>query len=166
MIKSPHSLSRRAALGTVAGAAAAGLATSAFAGAHSSAGLDLSSDTDLLTALAKMRGSTDGRLSMGWVIGTRYAVVNSLATPMWGILAGTFSRYQKVSDDTYEVKSLEVAYFTDLETGKLKETWDNPFTDTTVELERTRMGPSTFTMTTCREWRQPWGVVLRTSSSP
>ncbi len=146
MIKSPHILSRRAALGAVAGAAATGLAAPAFAGSHGST-LDLSNDDDLLTALAKMRGSTDGRLSMGWVIGTRYAVVNSLATPMWGILAGTFSRYQKISDDTYEVKSIEVAYFTDLETGKLKETWDNPFTDTTVELARTRMGPSTFTMT-------------------
>lgn len=139
-------VNRRTALGTVAGAASARLVT----GARAADTLDLNDPGDLLTAIAKMRGSTDGRLSLGWVIGTRYAVVESLATPMWGILAGTFSRCRKISEDTYEVKSIEVAYFTDLETGKLKETWRNPFTDTTVDLERTRMGPSTFTMTAKR----------------
>jgi hypothetical protein len=148
MTKSPIIVSRRTALGSVIGAAAAGFAPPARTAGQTFDAFDLSNPNNLLAALAKMRGSTDGSVSMGWVIGTRYAVVNSLATPVWGILAGTFSRYQKVSDDTYEVKSIEVAYFTDLETGKLKETWDNPFTDTTVELPQTRMGPSTFTMTT------------------
>ena len=109
--------------------------------------LDLSDRADFLTAIAKMRGSTDDRLVMGYVIGARYAVVDAVAIPMLGILAATFSRYRRVDDDTYEARALEVAYFTDLETGKLLETWDNPVTGKRIEVPRTRMGPSTIYMT-------------------
>ncbi|MDJ0929399.1 MAG: hypothetical protein QNJ73_17300, partial [Gammaproteobacteria bacterium] len=36
-------------------------------------------------ALAKMRGCTDDRLIIGWVIGSRYAIVDHRAIPMLGI---------------------------------------------------------------------------------
>lgn len=105
-------------------------------------GLDFSNPRDRLTALAKMRGSTNGILTIGWVMGTRYAVVDSKAIPMLGILAGTFSQYRPLDADTFEARALEVAYFTDLETGKLLETWENPVTGKRVEVPQTRMGPS------------------------
>lgn len=104
--------------------------------------LDLNDPADRLTALAKLRGSTDDRLVIGWVIGARYAVIDHKATPMYGILAATFSQYKKLSDDAYAARALEVAYFTDLETGLLLETWKNPFSGKTVEIPQTRMGPS------------------------
>jgi hypothetical protein len=105
-------------------------------------GLDLSNSRDRLLALAKMRGSSNGILTIGWVKGTRYAVVDSKAIPMLGILAGTFSQYRRLDEDTFEARALEVAYFTDLDTGRLLETWDNPVTGKTVEVPQTRMGPS------------------------
>ena len=104
--------------------------------------LDFSNPRDRLTALAKMRGSTNGILTIGWVMGTRYAVVDSKAIPMLGILAGTFSQYRPLDADTFEARALEVAYFTDLETGMLLETWKNPVTGKRVEVPQTRMGPS------------------------
>ena len=90
MTTSVKSITRRSALGTMAG----GLAAAGFglpAQAHPL--LDLSNKEDVLTALVKMRGRTDGEVSMGWIRGTRYAVIDDLATPMWNILAGTFSRF-------------------------------------------------------------------------
>ena len=105
-------------------------------------GLDLSNSRDRLLALAKMRGSSNGMLTIGWVKGARYAVVDSKAIPMLGILAGTFSQYRRLDDDTFEARALEVAYFTDLDTGRLLETWENPVTGKTVEVPQTRMGPS------------------------
>ena len=115
--------------------------------AFGAAGLDLSDRGDYLTAVAKLRGSTDDRLVMGWVIGTRYAVVDHRATPMLGILAGTFSRYRMISDEAFEARAIEVAFFTDIETGILAKTWKNPFTGKTVEVPQVRMGPSTIIMT-------------------
>ena len=115
--------------------------------AFGAAGLDLSDHGDFLTAVIKLRGSTDERLCMGWVMGTRYAVVNHKATPIHNILAATFSRYRKIRDGAYSATALEVAFFRDIDTGKLLETWKNPFTQKTVEVPQVRMGPATLIVT-------------------
>jgi hypothetical protein len=80
---------------------------------------------------------------MGYVTGMRYAVVDGSATPMFGLLAATFSRHRKSSDTSYEARAFEIAYFTDLSTGKLLESWTNPYTNKTVKVPQTRslMGP-------------------------
>ncbi len=109
--------------------------------------LNLDDRADRLTALAKMRGSTDDRLSIGWIIGSRYAIVDSRPVPMHGILAGTFSRYRRVDADRFEARALEIAFFTDNQTGKLLETWRNPVTDQVIDVPQVRMGPSTIIMT-------------------
>lgn len=146
-------IDRRSAL-RLLGATAAGvtglpaLASTAMAStALAAPAMDLSRPEDFLTAVAKLRGSTDERLCMGWVIGARYAVVNKEAIPMMGILAGTFSRYRRLGDNAYSARALEVAYFTDLETGKLLETWENPVTGKVIEVPQVRMGPSSFDIT-------------------
>lgn len=109
--------------------------------------MDLSTSADFLTAIIKMRGSTKPKLSMGFVIGSYYGIVDDRATPLFGVLAGTFSLYSKLDEETYRARALEVAYFTDLETGQLMETWDNPYTGKTVPVPQTRMGPSTTLIT-------------------
>lgn len=109
--------------------------------------LDLDDRQDFLTACIKMRGSLDDRLSIGWVIGKRYAVLDHKAIPIMGMLAATFTRYRRIRDDAFEAKSLEVAYFTDLDKRRLIETWKNPVTGKTVEVPMTRMGPSRFVLT-------------------
>lgn len=110
-------------------------------------GLDLADRDDFLTAIIKMRGSTDERLCIGWVMGTRYAVVNHKATPIHDMLAATFSRYRKLRADAYAATSIEVAFFRDAESGELLKTWTNPFTKKTVEVPQVRMGPANFIVT-------------------
>jgi hypothetical protein len=135
-------ISRRGLLGSAAGAAAVtSLAGCAHADGHGSAP-DFDDPAQFLTAMIKMRGAIDGSLAMGWIYGTRYAVIDNKATPVFGILAATFFQYSRVDALTFEMRMLEMAYFTDLATGKHIETWDNPFTVQTVEVPLTRMGPS------------------------
>ena len=109
-------------------------------------GLNLADRADYFTALVKMRGSTDNRLCTGWVQGTRYAVVEHRAIPMMSLLAATFSQFRRTGPEEYTARSLEVAYFLDLKTRKLIETWRNPVTDQVVDVPKTRMGPSVFTI--------------------
>lgn len=139
------SVSRRSLLGGFAAAGvAAGVATAsspAKADGHSKT-LDFSKREDQMTALVKMRASMDDRIVFGGVKGLYYGVVNNRIRPLYGVLAGTMARYWKLDDWRYEGVSFEVAYFTDWETGKVLETFDNPYTGETVEVPQTRMGPS------------------------
>ena len=109
--------------------------------------LDLSNDRDFLQAITKMRGSTTDELVMGFVIGRYYGIVDDRATPLFGVLAGTFSQYRQIDEDAYRGRALEVAYFTDINSGELIETFEVPYTGETVEVPQTRMGPSTFKIT-------------------
>jgi len=54
--------------------------------------------------------------------------------PVFGY-TGTGALLSKIDDDgNLWIKSRETGYFTDLETGDILETWDNPFTGKTVEV--------------------------------
>ncbi len=132
-------LTRIGALGLVAGASPAW--------PRARPGLDLGNRRDLLTALVKLRGATDTRLVIGYVVGARYAVPQHRAIPMMGILAATFSQYRRLDEDTFEARALEIGYFTDLTTGKVLDKWRNPVTGTTVDVPHTRMGPSRIVVT-------------------
>ncbi|RMF96617.1 MAG: DUF1838 domain-containing protein [Gammaproteobacteria bacterium] len=109
--------------------------------------VDLADRRQLLEAIARMRGAADDRLVIGWIIGARYAVIETRATPMFGILAGTFARYRRLDAETFEARTLELAFFTDPETGAYLERWRNPVTGVTVDVPRTRMGPSRILLT-------------------
>lgn len=102
---------------------------------------------ELLTTIARMRGATDERLVIGYVIGMRYAVPEHTAVPMMGILGATFSQYRRSGEDAFEARTLEVAFFTDTDTGRMLERWKNPVTGRVVDVPRTRMGPSRITLT-------------------
>ncbi len=142
MTKSASPLSRRAVLSqTGAIMAGAGMATLSLSN-PALAALNLVDPSEFLTTVLKMRGAVDGSLSLGWVIGQRYAVVDGKVTPMYGLLASTFANYTRIDDGTFEMRSFEVAYFTDINTGKLLEKWENPFTGKVVDVPQTRMGPS------------------------
>ena len=127
----------------LAGLGASALTTASMP-AWGRAGIDLNNRRDFLQSVVKMRGSTDERLCIGWVAGTRYAVVEHRAIPMMNLLAATFSQYRQKPGGDYEARSIEIAYFLDLVSGKLLETWRNPVTDRVVDVPQVRMGPSAF----------------------
>lgn len=109
--------------------------------------LDLTNKADYLTAFQKMRGSLDNRICYGGITGIYYGVMDNRIIPLYGVLAGTFSRYQKAADGNFEGRTFEVAYFTDWNTGDLLEKYNNPITGETVDVPQTRMGPSKITVT-------------------
>jgi hypothetical protein len=128
-------ITRRTAVGSVIAAAAA---STGLRGVSAADSVDTASAAFRLNTIMKMRAATDDRVCMGYITGMRYAVIDGVATPMFGILAATFSRNRKLSDTSYENRSFEIAYFTDLASGKLLETWTNPITNKKVDVPQTR----------------------------
>ena len=120
---------------------------------RASEGLDLNDPWDRLTALAKLRGDTSGETVMWWMKGVRYGVVDDVITPLFNMLIGSFQRMRPLPGRGFEVNMLEMSYFTDLETGKVLDTFLNPYTGKTVEVPEQRLGPFPVLM-------RPEGVVL------
>jgi hypothetical protein len=121
--------------------------------------LDMNNRADYFNAVMQMRGSRDNRLCMGFIKGNYYGVVDNKLTPLYRVLAGTFSRFQARSDGNYDGATFEVAYFTDWNTGELLDTFANPLNGKTVKVPITRMGPSRILLT-------PDGMKVVASSRP
>lgn len=120
------------ALGTTAGAS--GSAFAAAGNAPTSGKLDYSNPNDNLYAFGKIWSSYD-EPCIGAFHGLMYArIPGKRMIPIFGY-TGTGALFSKI-DETGDlwIKSRETGYFTDLETGDILETWDNPFTGKTVEV--------------------------------
>jgi hypothetical protein len=104
--------------------------------------LDLSNETDLLSALIKMRGSLGPELVIGWVRAKRFAVSQGRIAPVCGFVSATFNRFNRLSEDLFEVLTLEITHYTDFDTGELLETVVMPFSDREVEVPAYRFGPA------------------------
>jgi len=115
--------------------------------------LDLNDPWDRLTALAKLRGNTDGSTVMWWMKGVRYGVVDNVITPLFNMLVGSFQRMRPLPGQGFEVNMLEMSYLTDLETGAVLDTFTNPYNGAVCEVPEQRLGPFPVLM-------RPTGVVL------
>ena len=115
--------------------------------------LDLDDPWDRLTALAKLRGSIDGRTVMWWMKGARYGVVDDMVKPLFGMLVGSFQRIKPVPGEGFELNMLELGYFTDLDTGAVLDKFRNPYNGKMLDVPEQRLGPYPVLM-------RPTGVVL------
>lgn len=148
--KFSKSLSRRNLL--LAGSAALGTAMLPM-GLRAADGLDLNDPLDRLTALVKLRGSLDGSMVMWWMKGVRFGVVDDVVTPLFGMLIGSFQTVKPMPGKGYQLNMLEMSYFTDLETGKVLDTFTNPYNGNVCEVPEQRLGPYPVLLS-------PTGVVL------
>lgn len=140
-----RSWSRRGALGFVAGqVAVAGIR-------HTEAAqpgyLDLTKPDDFHTAIVKVRGSLGPDMLMGYVAGRYYGFSEGRLVPLYGLLAGTFTRHRRLPNGDVEGVSFELAYFTDWDSGELLDAWKNPLTGKTVKVPRFRSEPGRFSIT-------------------
>ena len=103
---------------------------------------NLSHPPDLLKANVKLRGSLDTGLVIWWIKATQYAVIDTVLTPLFHLQNASFQRFENVSDNTYAITMLELAYFTDLETGAVLEEFRNPFTDQVGRVPPELFGPN------------------------
>lgn len=132
-------ISRRGSLSVLGAAAIAPMP----AAAQSLRLLDLSKREDFFDAVLKMRASKDEKMRMGFIVGRYYGSMAATMTPLFGMIAGTFSKFRKLPDGRYEGISYELAYFTDWDTGELLTTFKNPLNGKTVKVEQLmRIGPS------------------------
>jgi hypothetical protein len=143
-------LSRRKML--VAGTAALGTAMLPT-GLLAAEGLDLNDPWDRLTALVKLRGSLDGSMVMWWMKGVRFGVVDDVVTPLFGMLIGSFQTVKPMPGKGYQLNMLEMSYFTDLKTGKVLDTFTNPYNGKLCQVPEQRLGPYPVLLS-------PTGVVL------
>lgn len=104
--------------------------------------LNLDRDPDLLRAYVKMRCTLGPEMCMGWLRGNRFAFSEGRVEPLCGMVAATFNKINRVSDDEFEFLSLEVSFYTDFETGALLKTLKMPFSGSEIEVPVHRFGPS------------------------
>jgi hypothetical protein len=95
----------------------------------------------LLQAYMRLAGSLDDRLVIWWMDGQRYGVTGARARLLFGMQVGMFHRFFAQPDGTYKLAMFELTYYTDLETGALLETFDNPYTGETNRVRHVRLGP-------------------------
>jgi hypothetical protein len=109
---------------------------------------DLNNRSDLLSLQVKLRGSLDDRMVISWIRATQYAVVDTVITPLYHLRNASFQKFTKLSDDKYAITMLELAYFTDLETGAPLTSFTNPFTHATGTFPPALFGPNHVSLTT------------------
>lgn len=108
---------------------------------------DLSTPADLLEIQAKLRGSLDDRLVINWINAVQYAVVDTLLTPLYRLRNGSFQQFSRIDEHSFAITMLELAYFTDLDTGEVMTEFTNPFTGQTGPVPPAVFGPNRVTLT-------------------
>jgi Protein of unknown function (DUF1838) len=99
-------------------------------------------DAALMHTFMKLRGATDGRLTIGWMDAVNYAFIDGETWPMYRLLAATWQTFRKLSDTLYESRSLEVAHFVDMQDGALLQKLTMPVSGAVVDVPAYRAGPS------------------------
>lgn len=104
--------------------------------------IDVNDPASVLLTVSRMRGSLDGRITMGWLKARRYGVIDAELTPLLGMVTGTFARHKLLENGAIETHSFELAFYTDLDTGEVLDTLTMPYTGKTVKVPRLLLGPS------------------------
>lgn len=132
----------------LAGAAGAGPATAEASGRPRTSGGEPATLTDaqLLSAFAKARYSLDDRLTCGWMDATTYAFIDGATYPLYRLLAATWVRVRRVDELHFVGRTLETAYFFDVETGAPLTRLRMPVTGREVDVKPYRAGPSNLSL--------------------
>ncbi len=90
--------------------------------------LDPSKPEDLHLIHRKLNFTLDGRPVYWFIDAIRMGLKDYAFTPFWRMHVGIVYKVNDLDDYRYETKALVKIFYSDLETGKLLETWDNPYT--------------------------------------
>lgn len=134
-------MNRRQLLSTTAGMALAVLESGSVRATDRISPQASGHPVDLLTAYVKLGASLDDRLTIWWMDGVRYGVVDRRAQILYGMKVGLFQRFFPQEDGSYKLAMFELTYYTDLVTGELLEDYENPFTGVTNHVQHVRLGP-------------------------
>ncbi len=98
---------------------------------------------DMLTAMVKLRGSTDGAPCLWWYRGLQYGVIDRQPTLLWQVEGAQLGKYVQKDDGSYDHIFHDVMFYLDAKTSELLEEYENPYTGETNAPPVMRMGPFT-----------------------
>lgn len=110
---------------------------------------------DDLELWLRLGGALDERLVIWWMSGQRYGVVNAESTLLYGMQVGIFQRFFADSDGNRRIAMFELTYYTDLQSGELLESWDNPYTGLRNTVRHVRLGPEIRLQTATGQYPDP-----------
>ena len=108
---------------------------------------DLNKPADLLECQVKLRGSLDERMTIAWIRATQYAVIDTILTPLYRLLNASFQKFNRIDEQSFSITMLELAYFTDLESGEVMAEFTNPFSGQTGPVPPAVFGPNRVSLT-------------------
>jgi hypothetical protein len=89
----------------------------------------------------KLIYSTDDRPLIWWIRGNKYGSINGALTPLWTLNVVLFKAVSHNEDGTFDVKSMEIVYKTNVETDEPLSKWRNPYNGEVYDEEPLIMGP-------------------------
>ncbi len=90
---------------------------------------------DLYTIHRKLRYGFDDRLVYWYINAVRYGLMDSQFTPFWNMHVG-FLAIASDAEDGFTTKGLTAIFYTDLDSGKLLETFTNPYTEERIPVNQ------------------------------
>ena len=127
-------VSRRSAVLALAGLATAAVAGAARAAPSQAGRLDFDDPYDNLYAFGKIWAGFDGP-QIGAFHGLMYARIGTRRLqPLFGYTGTGVMESRRDADGNVWLRGKETGYFTDLATGDILESWDNPFTGERVKV--------------------------------
>jgi hypothetical protein len=110
--------------------------------------LDPSDPRDNLLIFRKLAHTMDDSLAFFWATIRRMGQEGPLITHMWDIkLAAIVGARDLGEDGSYETATISMVAYTDVDSGEVLETYDNPWTGETVDISLFPAAPSRRTVT-------------------
>ncbi|MEQ8736370.1 MAG: DUF1838 family protein [Rhodospirillaceae bacterium] len=104
--------------------------------------LDPNNPDDLYVIHRKLNYRFDNGLVFWYIQAVRNGLVDSEFTPFWKMDVGFIASVRDLDDRRYEVKTMSAIFYTDLETGKLIDSFDNPYTGQKIPVRQPTLSVS------------------------
>ena len=135
-------MKRRTALGLI-GAAPLMSVVPAGKQPRAAVALDPNDPDDLYLIHRKVNYSYDERPVYWFIEAVRYGLVESQFTPFWKMHVAFIFKLRDTGERAFEAKNLSGIFYSDLETGELLETFDNPYTGEKLSVRQPGVNRST-----------------------
>ena len=136
-------MKRRTVLGGLAGIAAGAVRPELVSAATLPTSIDPDNPAHLGLLQKKLMYATDDRPLIWWTRGKKYGSINGEITPLWTLNVLVFKAVKQNEDGSFDARSMEIVYKTDVETDALLHSWRNPYNGETYEEVPLIMGPLT-----------------------
>lgn len=101
---------------------------------------------DLYVIHRKLKYTFDDQLVFWFIDAVRNGLVDSQFTPFWNMHVGFISSVKDLDKQRFEVKTMSAIFYSDMESGELLETFDNPYTGERIPVRQPQLRVSSQTL--------------------